>query len=108
MYWFTWLVEHDLDSGFICTDSDDLIRRYVADINRVKAAEPGAVLAMLSQAEQLNGSMLSEAGNRFTRERYLRDYEHLFANGYAAFSSTNYSKVRPLLEAKYAKSLPSP
>jgi hypothetical protein len=69
-YWFAWLVEHDLESGFVCTDSDDLIRDYVTSLNRIKDGEPDAINAMLSEAEELHGTMLSDAGNRFTKANY--------------------------------------
>lgn len=88
-YWFAWLVEHDLESGFVCTDSDDLIREYVASLNRLKDRQPGAIDAMLGQAEELHGTMLSDAGNRFTKanyEQYIQDYATLMGQEYAEFS----------------------
>ena len=110
-YWFAWLVEHDLESGFVCTDSDDLIRDHVASLNRLKDGEPDAINAMLGEAEELHGTMLSDAGNRFTKanyEQYLEDYADLLGQQYAEFSQANYARVREMLEVKYGPRLPSP
>jgi hypothetical protein len=110
-YWFAWLVEHDLESGFVCTDSDELIRGHVTALNRMKDGEPDAIDAMLGEAEELHGAMLSDAGNQFTKanyEQYLQDYSDLLGQQYADFSRANYTRVREMLEVKYGPRLPSP
>jgi hypothetical protein len=108
-YWFAWLVEHDLDSGFVCTESEPLIREHVEVVNQVKAREPGAILAAARLAEELDGTMLSEAGSLFTKahyDRYCRDLAKVIGQTYGAISVETYARVREMLERDYASGLP--
>jgi hypothetical protein len=107
-YWFAWLVEHDLDSGLVCTESETLIREHVEIVNRLKAREPDAILSVPSVAEELNSSMLSHAGNQFTKahyDRYLRDYAKVVGGAYCACSIATYARIREMLERDYAPAL---
>ncbi len=110
-YWYAWLVRHDLHSGFSCTESTELMRIHFNAVARMKTGAPGAIDAMLSEAEELHSPMMTDTGQAFTSrhyERYLSDYRKLFGRAYAEFSQENFDKVYAMLDAKYAPLLSKP
>lgn len=107
-YWFAWLALNNLHSGFVCTESAELVRSHFTAIERLKSNAPGALASILIQAEELDSSMLTKEGQRVTKlhyDRYLTDYARLLGRKCAPFSEENYTKVKQMLTDKYGQYL---
>lgn len=102
-YWFAWMVENDLHSGFIWTDSRELIREHFENVDAFRKSAPANVRLLVGEVEELHGHMLSDEGNRFTNEHYeayLTGYQKMFG-GPAAVSDKNYARLREVLKKKF-------